>query len=195
MNKNSKIYKNIHKLIKDRNYTIISENKLKNNDIIFTIKNNISIYIIDINNKDINLNELRRISKLKYTNDIKTLIIIANKVKINITLMKYINTLDFILQLLDFDLIQRDPITHILVPKHELLSKQQKDTLLNKSNIKLKDIPKIYINDPIAKWYGGNIGDIFKITRIVSSYMNISTMNEITYRVVINPILINDGLI
>jgi len=195
MDKNSKIYKNIHKLIKDRNYTIISENKLKNNDIIFTIKNNISIYIIDINNKDINLNELRRISKLKYTNDIKTLIIIANKVKINITLMKYINTLDFILQLLDFDLIQRDPITHILVPKYELLSKQQKATLLNKSNIKLKDIPKIYINDPIVKWYGGNIGDIFKITRIVSSYMNISTMNEITYRVVINPILINDGLI
>lgn len=56
-----------------------------------------------------------------------------------------------------------DITDHILVPKHDLLSIEEKEELLKKYNI--NDLPRILITDPQAKRYGASKKDIFKITR------------------------------
>ncbi len=54
---------------------------------------------------------------------------------------------------------------HILVPKHELLSKEEAKELLEILGIKKEDLPKIKVNDPIIKEIGAKPGDIVRIIR------------------------------
>lgn len=52
---------------------------------------------------------------------------------------------------------------HVLVPKHTLLSCDEKKELLKK--YKQKNLPQIRITDPVSKYYGAKVGDIFYISR------------------------------
>jgi DNA-directed RNA polymerase subunit H len=54
---------------------------------------------------------------------------------------------------------------HILVPKHEVLSKEEAEELLKTLNIQKEQLPKIKVDDPIAKEIGAKIGDIVRIAR------------------------------
>lgn len=56
-------------------------------------------------------------------------------------------------------------IDHEIVPKHILLSQEDRDMVLNKYNVKKKEMPKIYNSDPIARYYNMQPGDICKIIR------------------------------
>ena len=60
----------------------------------------------------------------------------------------------------------RDITQHTLVPKHEIVSLEEKETLLEKYNLTTySQLPIILKKDPIAKLYGGKNGDVFKVTR------------------------------
>jgi DNA-directed RNA polymerase I, II, and III subunit RPABC1 len=54
---------------------------------------------------------------------------------------------------------------HILVPKHELLSREEKIDVLNLYNTKAKHFPNILCTDPVSKYYGFVPGDLIKISR------------------------------
>ena len=54
---------------------------------------------------------------------------------------------------------------HILVPKHEVLSKEEAEELLKTLGIKKEQLPKIKANDPIVKEIGAKVGDIIRIIR------------------------------
>jgi DNA-directed RNA polymerase subunit H len=49
---------------------------------------------------------------------------------------------------------------HILVPKHEILSKEEAEKVLTVLNIKKHQLPKIRKEDPIAKEIGAKVGDV-----------------------------------
>lgn len=75
--------------------------------------------------------------------------------------------------LLDYDLI----------PEHTLLSEEEKNKVLEEYNTdeKKKKLPKIYVNDPVARYFHASVGQIFRITRYSKS-----TGYSFTYRYVVS---------
>lgn len=71
-------------------------------------------------------------------------------------------------------------IDHYLVPLHILLSPDEKENYLTTFNHQIRDMKKILLNDPIAKFYGAKVGDMFKIIR-----PSITAGKDIDYRIVI----------
>ncbi len=59
-----------------------------------------------------------------------------------------------------------DITKHILVPKHTLLTDKEKEKLLNKYIITIKELPKIMLTDPAIRHLKVKIGDVIKIERI-----------------------------
>jgi len=64
------------------------------------------------------------------------------------------------LKKIKFDIFENE-----LVPKHEILSEEEKQELLAKFNISPRQLPKILASDPAARAIGAKPGDIIKITR------------------------------
>lgn len=54
---------------------------------------------------------------------------------------------------------------HVLVPKHEMASEKEKNEILEKYNISLKQLPKISRKDPAIAHLNAESGEVIKITR------------------------------
>ena len=54
---------------------------------------------------------------------------------------------------------------HIFVPKHEIITLQEAEQVLNKYNCKPTELPLIFVNDPAILGLGVKPGDMIKITR------------------------------
>ena len=67
-----------------------------------------------------------------------------------------------------------------LVPKHEILSGEDKAELLEKHNIMLKQLPRIREEDPVVKIMNAKKGDVLCITR-----KSLVGVNYYYYRVVV----------
>ena len=67
---------------------------------------------------------------------------------------------------------------HELVPKHILLTNEEKTNLLKRYRIKESQLPKILVNDPVAKYLGLKRRDVVKIVRVSET-----AGRYITYRI------------
>jgi len=70
---------------------------------------------------------------------------------------------------------------HVVVPKHEIMKKEQAELLLKKLNIIKGQLPKISIKDVMVKLLEAEEDDIIKVTR-----QSETNVKSIYYRVVIN---------
>jgi DNA-directed RNA polymerase subunit H len=52
-----------------------------------------------------------------------------------------------------------------MVPKHEIMTKKEKEVLLKRLNVGHNGLPKILSDDPAIKDLGASPGDVVKITR------------------------------
>ena len=57
-------------------------------------------------------------------------------------------------------------IEHKLVPKHELLSPEESQKILDEYNVTRDQLPKIVLNDPAIKHLEAGVGDIIRIIRL-----------------------------
>ena len=58
-----------------------------------------------------------------------------------------------------------DIFEHQLVPKHEILSPQEREKVLEQFRVQAYQLPRIRTTDPIVRVIGAKIGDLIKITR------------------------------
>lgn len=58
-----------------------------------------------------------------------------------------------------------DILKHELVPKHVILTKRETDELLERLKIKLVQLPRISLEDPVVQMLGAKINDVIKIIR------------------------------
>ena len=56
-------------------------------------------------------------------------------------------------------------LDHFLVPEHVKLNDKEKEDLFKLYHIKIKELPKIYIDDPAIRHLGVKANDVIKITR------------------------------
>lgn len=83
------------------------------------------------------------------------------------------------------DELKIDIIRHELVPKHVLLTIEDKTKIMNERKYKESELPKIFITDRICRYYGGIDGDIFKIFRNNMTDRNKTSGSGIYYRIVV----------
>lgn len=54
---------------------------------------------------------------------------------------------------------------HVMVPKHSVLSPDDKETLLRRYKVKETQLPRIQLSDPVAKYLGMERGEVVRIVR------------------------------
>jgi DNA-directed RNA polymerase subunit H (RpoH/RPB5) len=69
---------------------------------------------------------------------------------------------------------------HELVPKHIILNEHEKEELLKRYGISLRQLPRILVSDPVIKLLNGKPGDVVKIIR-----KSHTAKETVYYRVVI----------
>jgi DNA-directed RNA polymerase I, II, and III subunit RPABC1 len=75
-------------------------------------------------------------------------------------------------------------IDSIYVPKHILLSNEEANRVISEYGVQKKDLPRIFISDPVSRYYKAEFGQIFRIIRPsetsgVSNYYRIVVYDSI----------------
>lgn len=168
---NDNIKKNIYEMLVDRNYTNIIE--LEDDYIIFICNNKDNKVVVLNNETKIGINDLKKIQlKVKNMNINHVIVITENDItsKAKKSLDKEIKFEFFLYQNLYFNITK-----HILQPKFKIISEEQVKQIIKTLNCSLNNFPKISINDPISKYYGAELKNVFEIKR----------KDEIYYRLVV----------
>lgn len=76
---------------------------------------------------------------------------------------------DLIIECFHVNELLIDKLEHVLVPKHELISDDEKKEIMEIYNFKENQFSRILSTDPIARYFGAAKGQVFKITRCSES--------------------------
>ncbi|KAF3777904.1 DNA-directed RNA polymerases IV and V subunit 5B [Nymphaea thermarum] len=72
-----------------------------------------------------------------------------------------------------------NPMEHVLMPKHEILTAEEKEKLLDEYKINENQMPRMLLTDMVARYHGLERGQVVKVT-----YSGEITKSHVTYRCV-----------
>ena len=58
-----------------------------------------------------------------------------------------------------------DLVSHVAVPHHEMLNEEETQIFLKDYLLKKREIPKMFITDPVSKYFNAKVGQVFRIIR------------------------------
>ena len=175
------VYKNVLDMLIDRGYIVPKSINLSfksftkkyikqdyNFVLVHKVKKHKISVIFNLNNK----NKLQNIKQLlidTYENlciDKDEVLIILNQQPNNI-IKKFIQSSIYKnkVDLFWLSILQINIIKHTLQPKFTLLNEDEKEALLDKYNIKINQLPKMSMQDPICKYYKFPKYSVVKIVR------------------------------
>jgi DNA-directed RNA polymerase subunit H (RpoH/RPB5) len=116
-----------------------------------------------INQKIAGVSKTSIIGEFLYENKNSPKIVVVNSITskaLNQIETEFKNTEVFLERELMIDLV-----SHVAVPKHELLTDKDAEQVLQEYETKKREMPKIFITDPVAKYFNARLGQIFRIIR------------------------------
>ena len=176
-----KIYNNVLQMLLDRNYIVPKSYKISfklfkkkyiSQDYNFNLthkKNKHKICVIfnlDNKNKLQNIKQILMDTYEQYSIEKDELLLILNQ-KPNNIIKKFVENSIYKhkVDLFWLHILQINIINHTLQPTFILLSEEEKQLLLDKYNIKVNQLPKMSIQDPICKYYKYPKYSVIKIIR------------------------------
>jgi DNA-directed RNA polymerase subunit H (RpoH/RPB5) len=180
--KRDTVLTNIIKMLRERNY--IADNKTANETIKNMIKpNNLehddSKYTIKINNYEGNKEiksliikiipyKITSVSKtygisdfLNAERDIPKILVVDEVSKRAMSIIKTYKNVE----VFEEEFLMINWQEHVLVPKHEKLSKQEKQAVLDEYLLKKIQMPRMLSTEPGSIYYNAKLGDVFRIIR------------------------------
>lgn len=181
-----RVYQTVIEMLKDRKYNCSSyQDKLTIEDIRkLYIENNLEIIVhhsihnhslmVLFQNDKFGVNDVKELINYLKQKEIKHIILIV-KDKLTSFGLKYLKNSNIKYEIFIRKSLMFNITKHKLVPKHQLLTNEEKNKLIESLQCKLVQLPKILKTDSISKYFNATPGQVFKIYR----------KNEIYYRVVI----------
>ena len=183
--KNKIILTNVVKMLTNRNNVLKPENLDKNikklvdqmdENLLFSIKSDYdeNVYNIKIHYQKLTtIKKVTSIEEFVIKNKKSKKILILNSInnKVYNQLMQYKNIEVFFDYELMINLVDLN-----LIPKHHLLTEEEKEVYINayQHNLKnnFKGMSRMFVSDPVSRYYNMKAGDIVKITRpsVTSGY-------------------------
>ena len=174
----SNTIKYTEKLISDENDDLEYIINLDNNKNYNTEIKNKKVYIKIFNYKISSVSEKSPIGEFlkKYNKEYKFVIVNDITAKTEET----INLYDTQVEIFKFNKLQSDVTEHMLVPIHEVLTKDEGENVLESYRARKRDMPLIRSNEDVAKYYNMKPGEIVRIYR-----PSPLTCEAVAYRLVI----------
>jgi DNA-directed RNA polymerase I, II, and III subunit RPABC1 len=71
-------------------------------------------------------------------------------------------------------------LEHVLQPRFKLLTKLERDEYFKTFDNKKREMPRMLDSDPVSRYFGATVGDIFEITNYSTT-----TIEAIEYAIVV----------
>lgn len=127
----------------------------------------------------VKVNVIRSIISQIVNRDTLTGLILILQNQITNQAMKAVGLFQFKVEMFQITDLLVNITKHVLKPKHQVLTDQEKEQLLKKYNIEEKQLPRMLKKDAIAQYYGLERGQVVKVT-----YSGEITESHVTYRCV-----------
>jgi len=156
-------------MLEDRGYNLVETMEKEDNQIKFLFEKNkdkILVVLLFESGKKEFINRLaNKLNEMKIKNCILILDNISSQSKEIIPELKNAGENAIFIEIFEFDELSHNVSRNIMVPKHELLSEEETNILLNEYKIKKTQLPVILDTDPQVRYHGWDVNSVIKITR------------------------------
>ena len=115
--------------------------------------------------KELNVKAIRSIVKLMQSHDIEHIILMTEAGIRRDALKEFDKLPSYQVESFVFDEMTYNLTKHFLVPKYTLMTNEEMTDMLKRNRLRITDLPRMYKNDPVARYYGAKPGQLFKILR------------------------------